>query len=221
MSPYPHESQIEFWISRAVDEYFDNLGYDVAVLPNTRAAEKAIPYDHLFAGQGVKVFGFQYKRLKEGPSDHWEIDIPQLKQLLNFPWIYYALPEITSIRQRRNALHLTIIAASKSVDKIIKTANTTSQGLKRTDMGFGQNKAPYSRWGGFVKALFACTEGWRPTSSSQLQAILADSPSLFEDLSDIYIVPLSISDSRLAIRLSSSVTNTQDQLDYDFGIDDQ
>jgi hypothetical protein len=97
MAIYPHERQIEYWVIHAIEDYFENQGYDVVVLPNTQNAENKIPYDHLFAGKGIKVFGFQYKRLQNGTNDYWSIDIAQFRQLSSYKWIYYALPEKTSI----------------------------------------------------------------------------------------------------------------------------
>lgn len=67
--PYPHERQIEYWTSRAIEDYFDNEGYSILVLPNSPRIEKILPYDHLFAGKGVKIFGLQYKRLYNGTPD--------------------------------------------------------------------------------------------------------------------------------------------------------
>jgi hypothetical protein len=71
MKTYPHERQVEYWISRGIEEYFSNEGYDVVVIPNSPRVEKLVPYDHLFAGRGIKIFGLQYKRLYPGSEDFW------------------------------------------------------------------------------------------------------------------------------------------------------
>jgi hypothetical protein len=217
MATYPHERQIEYWVSRAIEDYFENEGYDIVVLPNSPRAEKALPYDHLFAGRGIKIFGLQYKRLHNGKQDYWLIDIGQFQQLSKFDWIYYALPQITSIHQHRNALHLLAITTSASMKNKIGLATSPSYQLLQSDLGVGRSKVPYFRWGGFVQKLFACTEGWHPNTAEELRSILRDADALFNTLIDLYIVPLS---TKLAIRLSPFVTDIQDiEPNYDFGIE--
>lgn len=215
MTTYPHERQIEYWVSRAIEDYFENQGYDMLVLPNTQTAEKIIPYDHLFAGKGIKVFGFQYKRLQNGTKDYWSIDVAQFKQLSNFKWIYYALPEITSIRQHRNALHLIAIVKSISLNNKIGSATSGDRRLLQSELGGG---VPYYRWGGFVQGLFSCKLSWHPSSSDELRSLFRDSINLLSTLIDIYIVPLDAGDTTLAIRISPFITDIQDdELDFDFG----
>ena len=94
---YRHERQIEYWTSRAIEEYFANQGYSVVVIPNSHRAENLIPFDHLFAGNQIKVFGLQYKRLYP-QRDHWHLEEEQHRRLRGFSWIYYALSEVRSIR---------------------------------------------------------------------------------------------------------------------------
>ena len=220
MTTYPHERQIEYWVSHAIEDYFENQGYDVVVLPNSNRAEKTIPYDHLFVGQGVKVFGLQYKRLHKAKKDYWLVDIGQFRQLSNLKWIYYALPQITSIRQHRNALHLLAIATSASLNNKIGSVTTSSYQLLRSDLGVGSSKVPYYRWGGFVQKLFACSEGWHPISIDELRSILRDSVNLINTLTDLYIVPLDTKDSRLAVRISPFTTDNQnEEFDFDFGVE--
>ncbi|MDD5082586.1 MAG: hypothetical protein PHU08_04360 [Dehalococcoidales bacterium] len=215
MTTYPHERQIEYWVSRAIEDYFGNQGYDVVVLPNTQTAENQIPYDHLFAGTGVKVFGFQYKRLKNGAKDYWSIDIAQFRQLSNYGWIYYALPEITSVRQRRNALHLIAIIKSTSLRNKIGTAVNGERRLLQSEIRGG---LLYYRWGGFVQGLFSCKLGWRPSSPDELRSVFRDSAGTLSSLTDIYIVPLDVRDTRLAIRISPFMTDIRDD-NFDFGIE--
>ena len=218
MSTYPHERKIEYWVSRAIEDYFDNQGYDIVVLPNTQTAEKQIPYDHLFAGKGIKVFGLQYKRLENGPKDYWSIDVTQLNRLINFTWIYYALPEITSISQHRNALHLLALTSSASIINNITIKATSDFRLLRSQLGVGSNKVPYYRWGGFVQSLLACKIGWSPSNSDDLRRIFRESVDIADTLTDIYIIPLDIQESRLALRVSPFVSDIQDsQYGYDFG----
>ena len=218
MSTYPHERQIEYWVNHAIEDYFENQGYNVIVLPNSNRVEKVIPYDHLFAGRGIKVFGLQYKRLHNASEDYWLIDIPQLRQLSHFKWIYYALPQITSVHQHRNALHLTTIVPTVPINKKIGPITSLNYQLLQSDLGVGSGKIPYFRWSGFVQKLFACTEGWHPSSQDELRSIFKESSNIFSILTDFYIIPLDTNDSRLAIRISPFVTDINDEeLDFDFG----
>ncbi len=212
MATYPHERQVEYWVSHAIEDYFENEGYDVTVLPNNNRAEAALPYDHLFAGQGVKVFGLQYKRFHSSAQDHWLIDVAQFRQALKFDWIYYALPDIASIRQRRNALHLVRIAKSSALDRRISTATGRNHRLLPSDMGIGRGKTPYYRWGGFVQSLLACGEGWLPGNADQLRSVFRDD-DLQSTLVDLYVISL---DAKLAIIMTQSALDVQD---IDDGLD--
>ena len=217
MATYPHERQIEYWVSRAIEDYFENEGYDIVILPNSTRAEKALPYDHLFAGRGIKVFGLQYKRLHNAKQDYWLIDVGQFQQLSKFDWIYYALPQITSIHQHRNALHLLAISTSVSLKNNIGLATSPSYQLLQSDLGVGKSKVPYFRWGGFVQKLFACTEGWHPNNADELRSIFREADPLFNTLIDLYIVSLS---TKLAVRLSPFITDIQDiEQHFDFGVE--
>jgi len=33
--PYPNERQIEYWTSRAIEDYFDNERYNAVIVPNS------------------------------------------------------------------------------------------------------------------------------------------------------------------------------------------
>jgi hypothetical protein len=219
VTTYPHERQIEYWVSRAIEEYFDNEGYNVIVLPNSNRAEAKLPYDHLFAGQGIKVFGLQYKRLHEANEDYWSVDIAQFKQISKFNWIYYALPQITSIRQHRNALHLLTITKSSSLKSRIASASASNYRLLKSDLGIASGKVPYFRWGGFVQKLFSCTEGWRPSNADELSSMFQEAHDLLSTLIDLYIVSLT---TKLAFRISPFVTDLENiESDFDFGIERQ
>lgn len=216
---YPHERQVEYWISREIDGYFENEGYQIVVLPNSPRLEKHIPYDHLFAGRGVKVFGFQYKRLYRGSSDYWQIDVEQYNQLARFDWIYYALPQIRSIRESRNALHLVSIATARSLQPIVAATSSRHANLSTTALGMGNNKVSYYRWGGFIQNLFGCRIGWKPKHEAELRAILADTADLLQTLVDLYIIPLR---KGPAVRISpflAPLNDNQSEQGFDFGVE--
>ncbi len=217
MNTYPHERQIEYWVSRAIEDYFDNEGYEVVVLPNSTRAEAALPYDHLFAGQGIKIFGLQYKTLHAANQDYWSIDVAQFQQAVKFGWIYYGLSQITSIRQHRNALHLLALVTPSSLGNKIASAPGSLCRLMVSDIGIGSGRVPYSRWGGFVQGLFSCTRGWRPSSADELRSIFREARDLLGTLVDLYVVPLT---TKLAIRISPFVTEIKNiENGYDFGLE--
>jgi len=214
---YPHERQIEYWTSRAIEDYFDNEGYTVVVLPNSQIAEKVIPYDYLFAGEGVKIFGLQYKRLYKGSTDYWKIDLAQYQQITKFNWIYYALPEIKSIKQRRNALHLLkLVTANALKDKVSSYPDVSSMSLLTSELGVSNGKVPYKRWGGFVQSLFGCTSGWRPSNPDELRSVFIEANELLTTLTDLYIVPFK---PGAAFRITPFETNIENlEEGFDFGI---
>lgn len=188
---YPNERQTEYWTSRAIEEYFENLGYPVVTIPNSQRAEKHIPFDHLFANHRVKLFGLQYKRLYDSP-DHWRLEEHQHQKLHAFPWIYYSLSEITSISEHRNALHLMRLVQPSKLEWT--TAYSRLQSFHLQGPGF------YARWGGFVQGLFQCRFGKVITSFGHLQDLLGPLHEVREFLIDIYIV--TPDSSRLVVRRS-------------------
>ena len=220
MPAYPHERQIEYWTSRAIEDYFDNEGYTVTVLPNSPRVEKYLPYDHLFAGKGIKIFGFQYKRFNPGVNgdDYWDINIAQFHQLKKFSWIYYALPQVSSIKQRRNALHLLVVVSSDAVERKVRLSSASHHlRLATSDLGIGAGKVPYFRWGGFVRNLFKCNAGWKPETVNGLKAVFYEARDVLSTMVDLYIVSLS---PGIAIRMTPFITDIDDLGDnFDFGIE--
>jgi len=185
MRKYPHERQIEFWTSAAIERFFRYQGYFITVLPNTSLQEKDIPYDHLFAGKKIKVFALQYKRLHPGNPDFWEIDIDQLSKMSKYPWIFYALSDVRSVAESLNALHYLLISPSDSVQKALNGRKSKAR-LRTSDNSF------YYRWGGFVRELFSCNTGWLmdmngDTDGDDISTLLSD--DIFYEISNIYLLP--------------------------------
>jgi len=217
--PYPHERQIEYWASRAIEDYFDNEGYTVIVLPNSQRTEKLLPFDHLFTVDGVKIFGLQYKRLYKGSSDYWNIDLAQYQQISKFNWIYYALPEIKSIRQRRNSLHLlTLVTPNALSDMVSSSTGSYLMRLSTSQLGTGVGKVPYKRWGGFVQSLFGCTTGWKPTNTNELRSVFVEARDLLQTMIDLYIIPLKPSTAFRITPFETSIENLEEG--FDFGLDE-
>lgn len=205
---YPNERQTEYWTSRAIEEYFENRGYPVVTIPNSQRAEKHVPFDHLFASQRLKLFGLQYKRLYSSP-DHWRLEAHQHHTLQRFTWIYYALSEVTTIRDHRNALHLTRFVAPTKLSW--RDSYTRLKGGDLSGPGL------YARWGGFAQGLFQCYSGIVVTSYGQLQDLLGPLREVGQFLIDIYIV--TPDSSRLVIRQSPSIAELPEGEigEYDIG----
>lgn len=191
---YPNERQIEYWTSRAIEEYFENEGYNVVAVPNSQRVEHLVPFDHLFVGRRVKVFGLQYKRLYPNP-DHWRLEEWQHRQMQRYDWIYYALSGVRSVRQHRNALHLLQLTRSDFPYR--------SQ-LRPDDLGSNPGQIGYARWGGFVQGLFGCIFGWQLQSPKEALAVLGIARDLAEALIDLYFVAL---DARVVIRSSPFIAD--------------
>ena len=208
---YPHERQIEYWTSRAIEEYFENQGYTVVVIPNSQHLEKVIPFDHLFAGAGIKVFGLQYKRLYPQP-DHWRLERHQHGTLLHFDWTYYALTEVRTISEHRNALHLVEIV------RPARMPNSCLPNLRLDSMGSGQGKFPYMRWGGFVQGLFACHAGRMVTSLAEIQDLLGSATDLADALVDIYLV--TTGPKRVMVRSSPFVRSVGEEEMLELGLEE-
>lgn len=203
---YPNERQIEYWTSRAIEDYFENEGYSVVVLPNSQRIEHWIPFDHLFAiSEMVKVFGLQYKRLYPYPEDHWRLDQWQHTRMQNYTWIYYALSGVRSIREHRNALHLLQLTGS---------CFQYCSSLHPKDLG--HDKIPYFRWGGFVQGLYGCQVGWRLQSHEEIREALGIARELSDLLIDLYVVGIQRRGKWL-IRTSPFVADVGEADGFDFG----
>lgn len=189
---YPNERQIEYWTSRAIEEYFENEGYNVMAVPNSQRVEHLVPFDHLFVGRGIKVFGLQYKRLYPNP-DHWRLEEWQHRRMQQYGWIYYALSGVRCVREHRNALHLL---------QLTRPDFQFRSTLRPGDLGIG--RIGYARWGGFVRDLFRCRLGWRLQSREEVRETLGIARDLAEALIDLYFVAL---DARVVIRSSPFIAD--------------
>lgn len=205
---YPHERQIEYWTSRSIEEYFENLGYPVVVIPNSQRAEKRIPFDHLFANNRIKLFGLQYKRLYHSP-DHWRLEQHQHDTLQRYPWIYYALSEVRSIGEHRNALHLTRIVQPTNIPWAESTARLQPNSLR--------GERAYARWGGFVQGLFHCYFGKVISNYNELRNELAPLADIDDLLINVYLIT---PDSQsLIVHRSPFIAElpSQDEGEFDIG----
>ncbi len=185
-------------------------------MPNSPHVEAQVPFDHLFAGQRIKIFGFQYKRLHQGSPDYWEIDVLQWQRARRFPWIYYALPQITSIRQWRNALHLLTIVESSAMEGAI-TSSGAARSMRLRVSDLGNERIIYFRWGGFVRALFGCRVGWEPRTLQELEDALVDAKEAIPTLAELYIISLR---PGAALRISSSWMPVDGEASFDFGLEE-
>jgi len=205
---YPNERQVEYWTSRAIEEYFVNEGYSVIVLANTPHVEQHLPFDHLFAGQGVKVFGLQYKRLYASP-DRWRLKQAQHQRMRSHRWIFYALSELRHIRQCRNALHWLQLASASFAYRAA---------LRPEHLGNSGGGIPYARWGGFVRQLLACSFGWQIGSAGEVTTVLGIARDLADALVDVYFLAPRQS---LVVRVSPLVADVGGEAreEYDLGME--
>lgn len=71
VEPYVYERQTEYWISRQIEDFLLDAGYDVITIPITQLSEAHVPVDFIFFDKGrTKIFGFQYKTLYRNGKDH-------------------------------------------------------------------------------------------------------------------------------------------------------
>jgi hypothetical protein len=182
VADYPYERQIEYWTSRAIEDYFLDSGFEVLVFPVAQVLEREVPFDHLFFDQHTnKIFVFQYKRLYSNGEEYWHLDLRQHETLQRFrDWIYYCGTEVRHPREHRNALHLCQILA---VDLPYRSRLLAD---RRQD----NEKVWYWRWGGFVNSLNACRVGKRIYTREDLAEALALVGRLQEMLVDFIFTDL-------------------------------
>jgi len=190
---YVAERQVEYWTSRAIEDYFLNAGYDCVAYPLTPHAEHYIPADFIFeAGQHLKIFGLQYKPL-HGPTDHWHLTQPQHQTVQSFPWINYGLSELRATRDVRNSLHALRLksCAFPYVAELTLAASF-----------------PYKRWGAFSRGLEDCSEGRIVRCVSEFTDLFATALGVLpavaevERMLDVFLLNL---DGRRALRFSTEI----------------
>lgn len=105
----PSESAYAYWVTRCIEEYFLNLGYDFCSEFGSQRKEIDYPFDvyaSVAKGDMVKRFGLQFKRPHIRKARiHWKLDKLQYERMKKFGWIYYALPDFTDRKFHRNACH--------------------------------------------------------------------------------------------------------------------
>lgn len=196
-TPYVYERQVEYWTSRATENFFLDAGFEVLVFPLTQLSEKDVPSDFLYLDTSTsKLFGFQYKALYKNGVDHWGLSAGQHARLASFDWMYYGLSDLRAARQHRNALHyLRVVAAGFPFQQQVTAAGWQRNGLP-----------PYSRWAAFFEGLRVCTHGRKIAGKSDLQAALwpdtsSTAPREIIELADeVFIANM---DSRRAVRYSA------------------
>ena len=146
-TPYVLERQVEYWTSRAIEDFYWDAGYECLTFPLGPHAETYIPADFVFrAGNTVKLYGLQYKTLYMRTPPYWKLDSAQHSQLQQFPWIYYALFDLRATREFRNSLHALRLRRSD----FTFIAEPTASDIRALS---------YMRWWGFHRRLETCDEG--------------------------------------------------------------
>lgn len=196
---YISERQVEHWLSREIERFFLDSGYDLLSYPLSPTIEHDVPSDFaFFENETEKLFGLQYKTLYRNKDDFWRLDKTQHDQLQNFSWMAYGLSDIKRIDQNRNALHYL---------RILKSAFTFRRRLTRKNLS--NNGIPrYTRWGAFFERIRSCAFGLRIRDKSHLLRTLWPDDNarphreIRQFVDEIYFLNL---DRRRGLRLSNQL----------------
>jgi hypothetical protein len=160
--PLFNEATYTHWIVRSIEEYFEDVGYEVYCLYNTQIVENRVPYDVEIDIETFKRFGLQFKR--PNPRDppertptslseyYWELERTQ-HRILRRPenrWIFYCLPDFADRNLRRVSRdHCIFVEPSQ-----IPLFNTNSHRFRVRRI-----RPPYRRWGAFAQGVIECRIG--------------------------------------------------------------
>jgi hypothetical protein len=164
---YVPERQCEHWINQQLEAQLRAHGWTVLAFPLQQVTENSVPTDYLLFGEGkgpVKLFGLQHKALYHNGQDHWVLDRSQHADLIaKFPWVYYCLSEIRSVRDSPSALHAC---------RFVRPTALTPPRANMVDV------REYMRWWPFISRFIACTVGVEVGSRSELNSLLSpDDPT--------------------------------------------
>lgn len=205
---YPTEREVEYWSSRAIEDFFIRHGFRIFVIPNSQRAEKFIPFDHLFVSNNlVKMFGLQYKRLEAKP-DHWTLKVTQHELITKFGWIYYGLPVVRSWSDAQDTsilLDRLRIVEPYWVPSSIDSSNTIKIFVDKPRPD--AHRIPYVTWDSFVQGLFDCSNGIRVPSPDSLREFFVQAEHLREALVDFYAVS---EEQKVVLRRSVLANGTLD-----------
>lgn len=196
-TPYLYERQVEYWTSRAIEDYFLDSGFEVITLPLTQLIEVKVPADFIFRDRGTKkLFGFQFKVLYRNRDDFWNLNEDQHRALQHFDWMYYGLSDLVSGTQQRNALHYLRIA---------QPAFPFQRRLARQRLR-EHCPAGYFRWAAFYEGLQDCRWGRPVCTPTDLRKCLWPYPEaippreITEIANEVLVTDF---DGRRAVRYSS------------------
>jgi hypothetical protein len=177
---YIAERQVEYWTSRQIEDFFFNAGFNIFVYPVTQKIERYLPADFIFAGDKVKLFGFQYKVLYQNASDYWKLAQRQHETMKKFPWIYYAFSDLTNVTDFRNSLYY--LSVKEPTFPFVNK-------LEKKNL----SHLSYCRWAAFYKGLLSCLQGLKIDNMNDLRRNLtlytdnlSETPMI--DVADIFIV---------------------------------
>lgn len=209
---YPTEREVEYWSSRAIEDYFIRHDFRIFVIPNSQRAEKFYPFDHLFVSNNlVKMFGLQYKRLEAKP-DHWTLKVVQHELIKKFRWIYYGLPVVRSGSDAQNThflLDRLRIVEPYRVPPPTDTSNTIKVFIDKPRPD--ADPIPYVSWDSFVRGLFDCRNGIKVPSPDNLRDFFVQAEHLREALVDLYAI--SFGEQNVVIRRSFLGNGTLESAD--------
>jgi len=158
--PLFNEATYTHWAVRSIEEYFEDIGYEVYCLYNTQINENEVPYDVNINIGNFKRFGLQFKR--PNPEDppqstpaslseyYWELERTQHTTLIRPEnrWIFYCLPDFADCNLRRVSRDHCIFVEPIRIPLF-------DTGIHR----FRVQGFPYRRWGAFAQGVIECQLG--------------------------------------------------------------
>lgn len=102
----PLEREYEGWITRGMEDYFRELGFDLQCVAAGRLRESESGIDEFCSLPG-KYFGLQFKRprRRSNESVEWDLASYQTGLIMAQPQMWYALPVVLNRNLRRVSLH--------------------------------------------------------------------------------------------------------------------
>jgi hypothetical protein len=107
LSDVPIEDEYAYNVTRQIEDYFRNLGFDVVPIPISRNQERQEPYDWRYELRDLnKIFMLQFKRpIPHSRQLSWELREHQHNAMINKPYIFYCLPKSKERNEMRVMLY--------------------------------------------------------------------------------------------------------------------
>ena len=178
----PLEREYEGWVTRGMEDYFRELGFDLQCVAAGRLRESESGIDEFCSLPG-KYFGLQFKRphRRSAETVEWALSSHQTSLIMAQREMWYALPVVLNRNLRRVSLHHVLFWRPdvKDGERIYSTSSgavyvhskVEGNGAPNSNLGpgaqrplLGQQAGDYRvshayRWGRFSEGLLQCTVG--------------------------------------------------------------